>query len=275
MLMLTYSLTFAALIPLALGGTDTGRTKAAQALAKISITADPRIAFPGERVYEVVRPLVALLDPKKSALQNFETLMAFTNLASISDGLRKKIVKEKAVPAIENYMFEEHEQIRQAATECMCNLVLNSQVQELYVADGNDRLKLLVLYSGEEDEALARAASGALAMLTASRVELCTKMTTVTTQWLDIVQRLALHPNTDVQVRGLAIVLNLMNASKELAECLVGSNLVEILSHLAHLDGCDVERKRVTDAAQACLSKAMDYGFIKPYSYKDGSTSQD
>ena len=61
----TYELTFAvknmslkrdglgclqALIPLALGGTDTGRTKAAQALAKIAITADPRIAFPGERV---------------------------------------------------------------------------------------------------------------------------------------------------------------------------------------------------------------------------------
>uniref|UniRef100_A0A8C4Q1G4 Unc-45 myosin chaperone A n=1 Tax=Eptatretus burgeri TaxID=7764 RepID=A0A8C4Q1G4_EPTBU len=243
-----------ALIPLALGGTDTGRTKAAQALAKIAITADPRIAFPGERVYEVVRPLVALLDPEKSALQNFETLMALTNLASISDGLRKKIVKEKAVPAIENYMFEEHEQIRQAATECMCNLVLHSQVQELFVADGNDRLKLLVLYSGEEDEALARAASGALAMLTASRVELFC------------------HP---IGVRGLAIVLNLMNAGKDLAECLVASNLVEILSHLAHLDSCDPERKRVTDAAQACLSKAMDYGLIKPYSYKDGSTLQD
>ena len=88
-------------------------------------------------------------------------------------------------------------------------------------------------------------------------------------------QRLALHPNTDVQVRGLAIVLNLMNAGKELAECLVASNLVEILSHLAHLDSCDPERKRVTDAAQACLSKAMDYGLIKPYSYKDGSTFQD
>jgi len=36
---------------------------------------------------------------------------------------RVKILKEKALPEIENYMFEEHEQIRQAATECMCNLV--------------------------------------------------------------------------------------------------------------------------------------------------------
>lgn len=36
---------------------------------------------------------------------------------------RVKILKEKALPEIENYMFEEHDQIRQAATECMCNLV--------------------------------------------------------------------------------------------------------------------------------------------------------
>lgn len=41
---------------------------------------------------------------------------------------RVKIVKEKALPEIENYMFEDHEQIRQAATECMCNLVTCKEV---------------------------------------------------------------------------------------------------------------------------------------------------
>lgn len=39
-----------------------------------------------------------------------------------------KILKEKALPEIENYMFEEHDQIRQAATECMCNLVVCKEV---------------------------------------------------------------------------------------------------------------------------------------------------
>lgn len=43
---------------------------------------------------------------------------------------RQKIIKEKALPDIENYMFENHEQIRQAATECMCNLVVNKEVSE-------------------------------------------------------------------------------------------------------------------------------------------------
>lgn len=41
---------------------------------------------------------------------------------------RMKIVKEKALPDIENYMFENHDQLRQAATECMCNLVVNKEV---------------------------------------------------------------------------------------------------------------------------------------------------
>lgn len=41
---------------------------------------------------------------------------------------RMKIVKERALPDIENYMFENHDQLRQAATECMCNLAVNKEV---------------------------------------------------------------------------------------------------------------------------------------------------
>lgn len=41
---------------------------------------------------------------------------------------RQKILKEKAVPMIEGYMFEEHEMIRRAATECMSNLAMSKEV---------------------------------------------------------------------------------------------------------------------------------------------------
>lgn len=124
---------------------------------------------------------------------------------------RMKILKEKALPEIENYMFEEHDQIRQAATECMCNLVcckdvwnyyleyimlikcshfckfgckywpdsLFWQVQDRYLQDGNDKLKLLILLCSEDDEQLQRAAAGALAMLTAAQKKLAVKMTKV------------------------------------------------------------------------------------------------
>lgn len=39
-----------ALLPLALEGTDVGQTKSAQALAKLTITSNPEMTFPGERV---------------------------------------------------------------------------------------------------------------------------------------------------------------------------------------------------------------------------------
>lgn len=33
------------------------------------------------------------------------------------------------MPMIEGYMFEEHEMIRRAATECMCNLAMSKEVR--------------------------------------------------------------------------------------------------------------------------------------------------
>lgn len=77
-----------ALIPLALNGTQVGRTRAAQALAKIAISINPQLAFPGQRCLEVVRPLIQLLHPERSALENFEALMALTNLAGVDSSVR-------------------------------------------------------------------------------------------------------------------------------------------------------------------------------------------
>uniref|UniRef100_A0A8C8HQQ3 UNC-45/Cro1/She4 central domain-containing protein n=1 Tax=Oncorhynchus tshawytscha TaxID=74940 RepID=A0A8C8HQQ3_ONCTS len=242
-----------ALLPLVSESTDVGKTKAAQALAKITITSNPEIAFPGERIYEVVRPLVSLLTLDCTLLQNFESLMALTNLAGISERLRQKIIKEKAVPKVEGYMFEEHELVRAAATECMCNLVLSTEVQQLYVATGNDRLKLLVLYSGEEDERLRKAAAGTLAMLTAEQPELCTS------HWLEILQALLLSDSLELRHRGVVVMLNLMQAEKSLAETLMESEALEILSVLAK----STEQSPISRAAQHCLDKAIEYGIIK------------
>ncbi|XP_010619389.1 protein unc-45 homolog A [Fukomys damarensis] len=248
-----------ALIPLALEGTDVGQTKAAQALARLTITSNPEMTFPGERIYEVVRPLVSLLHLDRSGLQNFEALMALTNLAGISERLRQKILKEKAVAMIEGYMFEEHEMLRRAATECMCNLAMSKEVQDLFEAEGSDRLKLLVLYSGEDDELLQRAAAGGLAMLTSMRTSLCSRIPQVTTHWLEILQALLLSPNQELQHRGAVVVLNMVEASREIARTLMESEVLEILSVLAK-----GEEGPVTRAAATCLGKAVEYGLIQP-----------
>ncbi|KAM8814402.1 protein unc-45 homolog B [Rhynchonycteris naso] len=254
-----------ALIPLALEGTDVGKVKAAHALAKIAAVSNPDIAFPGERVYEVVRPLVRLLDTQRDGLQNYEALLGLTNLSGRSDKLRQKIFKEKALPDIENYMFENHDQLRQAATECMCNMVVNKEVQERFLADGNDRLKLMVLLCGEDDDKVQNAAAGALAMLTAAHKKLCLKMTQVTTQWLEILQRLCLHDRLSVQHRGLVIAYNLLEADAELAKKLVESEMLEILTMVGKQEP-DEKKAAVIQTARDCLIKCMDYGFIKPVS---------
>ncbi|NXS76692.1 UN45B protein, partial [Pandion haliaetus] len=254
-----------ALIPLAVEGTEVGKIKASHALAKIAAISNPDMAFPGERVYEVVRPLVSLLNTERDGLQNYEALLSLTNFSGRSDKLRMKIVKERALPDIENYMFENHDQLRQAATECMCNLVVNKEVQERFVAEGNDRLKLVVLLCGEDDEKVQVAAAGALAMLTAAQKKLCSKMTEVTTQWLEILQRLCLHDNMEVQHRGLVIAFNLISADKELAKKLVESELLEILTYISKQED-DPKKQHIINVARDCLTRCMDYGLIKPLS---------
>uniref|UniRef100_A0A8D0GFI5 Protein unc-45 homolog B n=1 Tax=Sphenodon punctatus TaxID=8508 RepID=A0A8D0GFI5_SPHPU len=252
-----------ALIPLALEGTDVGKVKAAHALAKIAAISNPDIAFPGERVYEVVRPLVNCLNTERDGLQNYEALLGLTNFSGRSDKLRQKIVKERALPEIENYMFENHDQLRQAATECMCNMVINKEVQERFLADGNDRLKLIVLLCGEDDEKVQNAAAGALAMLTAAHKKLCHKMCEVTTQWLEILQRLCLHEKLEVQHRGLVVAYNVICADEVLAKKLVESAALEILTVLGKQED-DPSKQHVINVARQCLLKFMDYGLIKP-----------
>ncbi|KAA8590489.1 hypothetical protein FQN60_014423 [Etheostoma spectabile] len=221
-----------ALIPLASDNTDGGKIKAAQALAKITITSNPEIAFPGERIYEMVRPLVSLLSLECTLLQNFEALMALTNLAGISERLRQKIIKEKAVPKIEGYMFEEHDLVRASATECI----------------------------GEEDERLRKAAAGTLAMLTAEQPELCARIPGTTTHWLEIIQSLLLCEISDLRHRGVVIVQNMMQAEKSLAEALMESEALEILSVLAK--GGEGTSEPVSKIAQNCLDKAVEYNII-------------
>ena len=81
---------------------------------------------------EVVRPLIKLLHPDKTALENYEALMALTNLASVNDSVRKRIYKEQGISNIEQYMFETDEELRVAGTECICNLVKDEDVIYLY-----------------------------------------------------------------------------------------------------------------------------------------------
>eukprot|EP01147_Barroeca_monosierra_P000825 gene825-4105_t len=197
-----------ALLELARQNSEKGKIKAAHALAKIAITSDPTIAFPGQRAAELVQPLVQLsrsplslscdalvltlfytvsfvLDlttqwtniilRERNGLMMFEAAMAMTNLASINDDLRNKLLHEKAVARLEDMMFDEDPLIRRAATEALCNCFLSEKIYDQFAkrdAPSFERLKLWILFSGVEqddfDLPTCRAASGGLAVLSSS-----------------------------------------------------------------------------------------------------------
>jgi len=102
-----------------------GKANAAQAIARIGITTAPSIAFPGQRMYEAVKPLLASLDLEKTGLENFEALLALGNIAGESESCRKRIFDEKGFMMIEHYAYEKHSKLRMASVQCICNLAFS------------------------------------------------------------------------------------------------------------------------------------------------------
>lgn len=251
-----------ALLTMALEGTDRGKRHAAQALARIGISLDPKVAFPGQRILEVIRPLLALLHMECSALENFESLLALCNLAGVSETVRSHILKEGGIQKVETYMYEEHEMLRRAATQVMTNMAMSPEVVKIYEGE-NDRTKFLVLLCGEEDSDTREAAAGALAMLTSVSKKICMKVVD-TSSWLDSIHMLLGDTKLSVRLRGTAIVASLLNASKEVAEKVVDTNLTEIMMALAQLDiGGGEEGEKIQRIAADGLKYAEEWNLLK------------
>lgn len=246
------------LLTLTTNNTDKAKPLAAQALAKIGITSDPKLSFPGQRALEVVRPLVKLLK-SEHGLQQFEALMALTNLAGISGDVRQRIFKEGGVVQMESLMFEEHDLIRRAATEALCNMIQMPEVHERFLSDDIERVKLWTLFSGEEDFELARAASGGLAQLTHD-ARICTKVMEVKSATA-ILKELLAHEKEELQHRAAYIVANLVEASREIAETIISGEFLEILMALSLTT---TTSQSVKASANRALKKAVDYGLIEP-----------
>ncbi|XP_037078852.1 protein unc-45 homolog B-like [Pollicipes pollicipes] len=259
-----------ALIGLALEGTAKGKKQAAQALSRIAITINPATAFPGQRACEVIRPVLALLHPECTALENFEALMALCNLAGMSETVRKRIVKEKGLPNIESYMYEEHEMLRRAATQCICNLVSCEEYVVMMEGD-NDRVKFLVLLVGEEDEDTSQAAAGALAIATSLSKKVCHKVLEVSS-WLEMFRLMLANPREDVCLRGAACTLHMMQADRGVAERLVETDIVEVLMALSKLPPEGETRIKIIKYAEEALLQAKEHGLIKS---RDEANSDD
>ncbi|KAJ8916639.1 hypothetical protein NQ315_000284 [Exocentrus adspersus] len=248
------------LISLSLKGTDKGKRQAAQALARIGITMNPEVAFPGQRALEVIRPLILLLHPDCSGLENFEALMALCNIAQISETARQRILKEDGFSKIEHYMFEEHEQLCRAATQCMCNMTQSEEVVKKFEGD-NDRVKYAVSLCLDEDKDTAMAAAGMLAIITSASTKCCEKVFD-SKNWLDCLHCLLANPLASMQYRGVCVVYNIISAGKKLSEKLLETDVMEILMALSKLPPDD-QHKLIVEVATKALEEAEKWGVIK------------
>ena len=129
----------------------------------------------GQRSAEIVRPLLHLLDINCSALQNFEALMALTNLAQIDHSIQSLILKDDGFSKIEHYIYEDHEMLVRASVECLVNLIRHTDVVKRFEAE-NDRIKCFVYLCQSNDLQTALAAAGGLAMITNVSKKCCEKV---------------------------------------------------------------------------------------------------
>lgn len=163
---------------------DAGSTQArtaAHALARILISTNPQHIFGGSNpvpLNNAIPPLCSILTPSQSdetptdLLPVFETLLALTNLASVSDGTmaRDPIIRSPSMPVIEELMLSSNTMVSRAATELLCNLVQSPLLVDKY-SDGtkaaSQRMQIILALADANDPATRRAAGGALASLLA------------------------------------------------------------------------------------------------------------
>jgi hypothetical protein len=157
---------------------DASFLPAIQALAKLSITSSPFQVFgPTDgAMLDAIRPLSQLLlHTSSNLLQQFEALMALTNLASQSTACADRVASTpQLLNKVELLILEDHTLIRRAATELICNLVGGSE--EVFSRYGGSpdvhgtksKLQILLAMSDVDDLPTRLAASGALATVTSS-----------------------------------------------------------------------------------------------------------
>ncbi|KZO99647.1 ARM repeat-containing protein [Calocera viscosa TUFC12733] len=167
-----------------LAGPDASVLSPIQALAKLAITSSPLLLFgptPSASI-DAIRPFYVLLShPQSSLLQQFEALMALTNLASLGPELSDRVATQSGLlGSLDQLILDDNIMVRRAAAELVCNLVSCEAVFRRYTVEpgAQGRLHVLLALSDVDDKDTRLAASGALAMLSDSP-EACSALLTL------------------------------------------------------------------------------------------------
>ncbi|KAK0423976.1 hypothetical protein QR680_008441 [Steinernema hermaphroditum] len=239
-----------------------GQIKAAHALAKLGSNADPSIAFPGQRAYEVVKPMAELLHPDIDGRANYDALLTLTNLASVSDSVRKRIMKEKVIPKAEEFWFmTDHDHLRDAAAEFLLNMLFLDEFYDETCAKGTDRVKLWTLYCAEEDERLQMVSSAAFSILT-HNPEVCQRIIDEMGSWIDLIKEICASEHPEIQKRCMQGVANMVASCEKVASEMMKTDIFHVL--IAISKHSEKGREEAQKEAKRALEAAVKFGVIAP-----------
>jgi len=102
------------------GNTISGRQSAAHGLALLLISTNPSL-LPEHQVLDSIAPLLLLIRGR-DRLQQFEAALALTNVSSLNDDACERIVGLGGVPSLVTMVCEDHQLIRRAGAEALCNM---------------------------------------------------------------------------------------------------------------------------------------------------------
>ncbi|KAF9921440.1 hypothetical protein FBU30_008507 [Linnemannia zychae] len=256
------------------------KTAATQALAKLCITLDPRLTFKNQRIPELVKPLIWLLDSTDQLCQ-FESLMALTNLGSMGDvQVLSLIVQDGGVEKMENLQFSEHNLVRRAATEALCNMIFFEPVFEQYSDSkkGKNKIHLMLALCDADDFMTRRAASGSLAVLSTSP-EVC-KMIMAQPRGLEILRSLITlgvptSPANATEVEGKAIEDVMSDQETTVVDHAVAVGRMDELRHrgaecyknLITIGGKEISQKIATEGGIQQLALLIQTSHSEPVRY--------
>lgn len=248
-----------ALLPLAREGTAKGMLIASQGLAKLAITADPSIAFPGQRSLELVRPLIKLIQ-ERNGLMQFEGCMALCNLASMNEDLRHRILREDGVKWVDSLLFDEDPLVRRAAVQVFVNLFESEEISKMYgTKEGRywQRIKLFILLSGIPDEEYETSVAASACVSTLSTYHDVIERIFEERQGVSILKELISSGDAPLQLRGLSIMGHLIEGGSQYALKLREAQGLELLIAVKQLSKND-RVKAMCEALLDLMAKHVD-----------------
>jgi protein unc-45 len=193
-------------------------------IAKLLVTINPSLLTSAQSM-GAIKPLIQLVRQIESNdLQKFEALLSLTNLASMNDNTKNKIVGERGLTSLKYAMFSDHPLVKKAATECMCNLVGNEKFMKMLQDVDELRLWLALATDYEDHFECARAAAGCIAMATGDPA--VAKTLIKVPNFKERMDACLESGSMEIIHRTLVTVLNLVDLGEELKEAAVSNGLV-------------------------------------------------